>query len=199
MFSTITSKLRGESNALYAMRDTLKSQGLEILDLVSGNINDHGFVFPQNLLEEILVQGSRRCRIYRPDSFGQLPAREAISGYYAGGGNTISPEHILITPGTSLSYWYCFKLLADEGDEILCPCPSYPLFDYIALMSGVKLIPYQLQEARDWSLNIERLEECVSTKTRAIILISPHNPTGRVTSSEEISALSRNHKRRSLQ
>jgi aspartate/methionine/tyrosine aminotransferase len=189
MFSTIASKLRGESNALYAMRDTLQSQGLEILDLVSGNINDHGFVFPQNLLEEILVQGSRQCRIYRPDSFGQLTAREAISGYYAGSGHTIRPEHILITPGTSLSYWYCFKLLADEGDEILCPCPSYPLFDYIALMSGVRLIPYQLQEARGWSLDIERLEACVSTRTRALILISPHNPTGRLTSSEEISAL----------
>jgi alanine-synthesizing transaminase len=189
MFSKIASQLRGESNALYTLRDTLKSQGHEILDLISGNINDQGFVFPQNLLEEILVQASRRSRLYRPDSFGQLQAREAICEYYARCGQDVSPESILVTPGTSLSYWYCFKLLADEGDEILCPCPSYPLFDYIALMSGVKLIPYRLQETQGWDLDLEHLEACVSTRTRAVILISPHNPTGHVSSSEEISAL----------
>jgi alanine-synthesizing transaminase len=198
MFSTIASKLRGESNTLYTLRDTLKFQGQAILDLISGNINDQGLVFPQDLLEEILVQGSRQCRIYQPDSFGQFPAREAISEYYAGCGHTLSPERILITPGTSLSYWYCFKLLADEGDEILCPCPSYPLFDYIALLSGVKLIPYQLREARDWNLDAEHLEACISTKTRAIILISPHNPTGHVASSDEISALAEVARRHNL-
>jgi alanine-synthesizing transaminase len=189
MFSKIASQLRGESNALYTLRDRLKSEGHEILDLISGNINDQGFVFPQSLLEEILIRGARQSRVYRPDSFGQLSAREAVCEYYAGCGYAVSPERVLITPGTSLSYWYCFKLLADEGDEILCPCPSYPLFDYIALMSGVKLIPYRLQEAQSWDLNIEHLEACISTRTRAVILISPHNPTGHVASSGELSAL----------
>jgi alanine-synthesizing transaminase len=189
MFSKIASKLHGESNVLYRLRDELKAQGHEIRDLVSGNINDHGFVFPQDSLEEILVRGARRCRIYRPDSFGQQPAREAVAEYYRGGGHTVSPGQIVITPGTSISYWYCFKLLADEGDEILCPCPTYPLFDYIALLSGVQLIPYRLQESRDWSIDVDRLEACISTKTRALALISPHNPTGHVASSEEIAGI----------
>jgi aspartate/methionine/tyrosine aminotransferase len=101
----------------------------------------------------------------------------------------MDPDRILITPGTSLSYWYCFKLLADEGDEILCPHPSYPLFDYIALLSGVKLVPYRLEETRHWALDIDRLEACVSTKTRAVVLISPHNPTGHVASRREIDGL----------
>jgi alanine-synthesizing transaminase len=189
MFSRITEKLHGESNALYKLRDELKSQGHTIQDLISGNINDQGFVYPQGPLEEILVRASRQCRIYHPDSFGQIRAREAVSEFYHAGGHAIDPAHILITPGSSLSYWYCFKLLADEGDEILCPCPSYPLFDYIALLSGVRLIPYRLSEAQNWAIDLEHLEACISTRTRAVVLISPHNPTGRVASSEEIAGL----------
>ena len=189
MFSKIAAKLHGESNALHKLRDALKAGGHDVRDLISGSINEQGFVFPQDLLEETLVRGSRQCEIYRPDSFGQRQARAAISEYYRAAGYAIDADHILITPGTSLSYWYCFKLLADEGDEILCPCPSYPLFDYIALLSGVRLIPYRLDEARQWAIDIDQLEACVSTRTRALVLISPHNPTGHVATPDEIAAL----------
>jgi aspartate/methionine/tyrosine aminotransferase len=198
MFSRLTTQLHGESNSLYRLRGELQSQGCLIRDLISGNINEQGFEFPQNLLESALVRGSRSCRIYKPDSFGQKPAREAISEYYRESGCKIDPDCILLTPGTSLSYWYCFKLLADEGDEILCPCPSYPLFDYIALLSGVKLIPYKLQEERNWAIDIDQLEACISTRTRALVLISPHNPTGHVSSSEEIAALTEIARRHDL-
>ena len=189
MFSKIAQKLHGESNALYRLRDDLKIQGHEIQDLISGNINECGYLFPQNLIEEILLEGSRSSRIYKPDSFGQTPARVAISEFYRKSGISIPPESILLTPGTSLSYWYCFKLLANEGDEILCPCPTYPLFDYIALISGIKLIPYRLLETEQWKIDLEHLETSVSTRTRAIVLISPHNPTGHVASAEEIAGL----------
>jgi alanine-synthesizing transaminase len=189
MFSKIAGKLHGPSNALYKLRDELKAQKNDIQDLISGNINDQGFVFPQDLIEEILVRASRQCRTYRPDSFGQKSARQAVAEYYRQLNVPFDPECILITPGTSMSYWYCFKLLADEGDEILCPCPSYPLFDYIALLSGVKLIPYPLVETSGWAIDLDRLETSVSTRTKALVLISPHNPTGRVASTEEIAGL----------
>jgi alanine-synthesizing transaminase len=189
MFSKIAEKLHGQSNALYKLRDELKAQGNDIRDLISGNINDQGFVFPQDLLEEILVRASRQCRIYHPDSFGRKSARQAVAEYYQQRDIPFDPECILITPGSSMSYWYCFKLLADEGDEILCPCPSYPLFDYIALLSGVKLIPYPLAETRRWTVDLDQLETRISTRTRALVLISPHNPTGHMASSEEISGL----------
>jgi aspartate/methionine/tyrosine aminotransferase len=188
-FSDISQKLHAESNDLYTLRDELKAQGHNIQDLISGNINDFGYLFPQNLIEEILVRGSKNCRVYRPDSFGQLSARAAVSDFYSQTGCAIDPANILITPGSSLSYWYCFKLLANEGDEFLCPCPSYPLFDYIALMSGVKLTSYRMLETDNWSIDLEHLEANITTRTRAIVLISPHNPTGHVSSIEEIAGL----------
>ena len=189
MFSRIASRLHGETNDLYRLRDGLKEQGQPVIDLISGNINQQGYEFPQEYLEEILVRASRQSRVYRPDSFGQEPARDGVSEYYRSRGFCVDSDNILLTPGTSLSYWYCFKLLADEGDEILCPQPSYPLFDYIALLSGVRLVPYRLDEANDWAIDMEYLEACVSTRTRAVVLISPHNPTGHVASSDEIRRL----------
>ncbi|MDR0311726.1 MAG: pyridoxal phosphate-dependent aminotransferase [Acidobacteriota bacterium] len=190
MFSDIASKLHGESNDLYRLRDELRARGHEIRDLISGNINECGYVFPQNLIEEIMSRASRECRVYRPDSLGRLSAREAVSDFYAAAGVTIDPGDILITPGSSLAYWYCFKLLADAGDEILCPRPSYPLFDYIALLAGVKLTSYRMSEENGWAIDLEYLEANITTRTRAIALISPHNPTGYVASAEEIAAIS---------
>jgi aspartate/methionine/tyrosine aminotransferase len=171
---------------LYVLHDELRAAGHTILDLVKGNVNEHGIVYPPAALQEILKKAAERARIYRPDSLGQLPAREAISAYYNG---KIPPAQILMTPGTSVSYWYCFKLLAEAGDEILTPQPSYPLFDYIARLCEVKLTTYELDEARDWAIDLEYLERQISAKTRAIVLISPHNPTGMVASMDQLHAL----------
>lgn len=183
-FSELAANLGGQRNPLYLLYDRLKSEGAEIVDLVRGNVNESGIVYPVDVLRPILGRAADRARIYRPDSFGQPVARAAIAAYY--GGLNISPNHVLVTPGTSFSYWYCFKLLAEVGDEILCPHPSYPLFDYIARLSGVQLRYYRLLEARDWAIDLDYLEDHITTRTRAIVVISPHNPTGMVASEQQL-------------
>src|SRR6266852_983272 len=114
-----------------------------------------GLKNPLYTLHEILTKAADAARIYRPDSLGQRPAREAVAEYY--GGLNIPAEQILITPGTSVSYWYCFKLLAEPGDEILCPQPSYPLVVYIARLAGVYMRHYRLVESRDWAIDLDYL------------------------------------------
>ena len=156
------------------------------MDLVKGNVNEHGIVYPQDILGQILQDSLGRARVYKPDSLGQIEAREAISAYYQ---NRISSTQIIITPGTSISYWYCFKLLAEPGDEILTPQPSYPLFDYIARLCGVTLTTYALDESEGWAIDLEHLERQIGSRTRAIVLISPHNPTGMVASPEQLDEL----------
>lgn len=189
MFSRTAARLHAEKNSLYSLRDALLQRGHPVQDLVSGNVNQLGIVYPQDLLEIALLQAAAQAVIYRPDSLGQRTAREAISDYYRSQGIELPADHVLLTPGTSISYLYAFKLLADEGEEILCPRPSYPLFDYIAALSGIRLIPYTLREARNWEMDIDQLEATISTRTRAVVLISPHNPTGHVASRAEIEAL----------
>src|SRR5437762_8878233 len=195
-FSDFASNLGGPKNPLYALHERLKTEGHPIVDLVRGNVNEHGIVYPPEILQEILARASHRARVYRPDSLGQWPAREAIAQYY--GSLRVPPEQILITPGTSVSYWYCFKLLAERGDEMLCPQPSYPLFDYIARLAGVEMTHYRLVESRQWAIDLDYLENQITVRTRAIILISPHNPTGMVADEEQLRGLAEIATRHSL-
>jgi alanine-synthesizing transaminase len=195
-FSELAANLGGAKNPLYVLHERLKTEGHQIIDLVRGNVNEHGIVYPPDILQEILMNAADAARIYRPDSLGQRPAREAIGQYY--GKLNIPPDQILITPGTSVSYWYCFKLLAEPGDEILCPQPSYPLFDYIARLAGVHLAHYRLLESRQWAIDLDYLEHQITGRTRAIILISPHNPTGMVADSEQLRGLAQIAARHSL-
>jgi aspartate/methionine/tyrosine aminotransferase len=102
-------------------------------------------------------------------------ARDAIAPY-AG----VPANRLVLTPGTSVSYWYVFKLLCEPGDAVLCPTPSYPLFDYIARLAGVEIHGYRMEEAQGWAIDYDHLERQVTSRTRAIVLISPHNPTGMV-------------------
>jgi aspartate/methionine/tyrosine aminotransferase len=186
-FSDFAANLGGPKNPLYQLHENLKAEGAEVTDLVRGNVNEHGIVYPPDILAEILAQAAQAARIYRPDSLGQAPAREAVARYYSG--LRISSDRILITPGTSISYWYCFKLLTESGDEVLCPQPSYPLFDYIARLAGVFMRHYRLDERRGWAIDLDHLESQISSGTRAIILISPHNPTGMVAAEDELRGL----------
>src|SRR5262249_53700685 len=153
--------LGGPKNPLYQLHDRLKAEGTAVTDLVRGNVSEHGIVYPPQLLTEILNEAAAAARIYQPDSLGQPRARSAIAEYYRS--LNISPDRILITPGTSVSYWYCFKLLTESGDEILCPRPSYPLFDYIARLSGVFMRQYRLDESRGWMIDLDDLENQITT------------------------------------
>jgi hypothetical protein len=183
-FSDLTSEFPGATNRLYERLAELRGRGVQILDLVSGNVNEAGIVFPGETLREALDHGIAGANVYRPDSLGQLPARETIGQY-----EEVPPGQIVITPGTSVSYWYAFKLLCDAGDHVLCPQPSYPLFEYIARLAGIGIRTYRLDEANGWAIDIDHLERQITRHTRAIVLISPHNPTGMVASREQVEHL----------
>jgi aspartate/methionine/tyrosine aminotransferase len=176
-------------NRLYQAVSRLQENGKSILDLISGSAHAAGICFPEELLQEIFAQAIPRARRYRPDPLGQETAREAIARYYAGQGIDIPLRQILLTPGSSLSYLYCFRLLTDPGDEIICPIPSYPLFDLIARICNVELISYRLREEWNWGIDLDYLESRLTTRTKAMVLISPHNPTGMVASFGELAQL----------
>ena len=134
----------------------------------------------------MVIEACRATASYKPDPRGQRGARDSIATYYREAGISLLPENVLLTPGTSTAYQYCFQTVADRGDEILCPQPSYPLFEYIAELCGVRMVPYRHVEARGWAIDLDFLEASVSTATRAIVLISPHNPTGYVARKYEL-------------
>lgn len=166
----------------------LVAQNRPVLRLFSGNPNEEGFVFPGAVLEEN-YRGYFDRQDYRPHSKGLPEARAAISGYYRDQGARVDPENLVLTAGTSESFFYLFNLLCGHGDNVLAPNPAYPLFDHIAAMAGVELRHYGLREESRWSMDLEDLEAKADDRTKAVILISPNNPTGHVASEAEILAL----------
>ncbi|HET8761536.1 MAG TPA: pyridoxal phosphate-dependent aminotransferase [Nitrospiria bacterium] len=187
--SRLASTFHAETNPLYRERDQRLAQGLPVVDLVSGNVTEQGIAFPPDLLRSILADAAGSAQTYRPVPFGQLPAREAVSAYYRAQGVDVPVAQIVLTPGTSLAYWYAFSLFCDPGDEVLTPRPSYPLFDDIATLANVRVTSYRLDETRGWAIDLTALDAAITDRTRAIVLISPHNPTGAVATREEIHGL----------
>ncbi|MBA3943978.1 MAG: pyridoxal phosphate-dependent aminotransferase [Herpetosiphonaceae bacterium] len=151
------------------------------LDLTSSNPTAQGLLFPPALLREA-ADGYWAKRLYQPDPHGQPAARRAIQGYYA----TRSPvlrldlNAIFITASTSEAYSLLFALLCAPGDNVLGPHVTYPLFEYLAAVHHIELRPYQLDETRGWAVDETSVRAAADARTRAVLLISPHNPTGMI-------------------
>ena len=180
MFSQLTSTFCQDTNRLYREYHRMLSHGKNVIDLISGNVSHQNLFYPQKTLKKILAKATQRAKRYHPHPLGQPVARKAIYDFYFSKGIDFDTNHILLTPGTSVSYWYCFQLLANRGDEILCPKPSYPLFEYIAGLCGIRLAYYPLHLDTDHPIDIEEVKGQITSKSRAIIIISPHHPTGLV-------------------
>ena len=185
MFSDVVDDLIGSLNPLARAKSERLQSGKPVYDYASGSVHDAGLIFPQDVLKSALDRAFVQSEKYQPDSKGQRVAREAVAKYYPGY-VTRDEERVILTPGTSQSYWYVFALLANADDQIVVPRPCYPLFEYIAKLCKVRLAYYDL-EVRDgrWCLNTESLSRAITPRTRGIVLISPHNPTGHVLSREE--------------
>ena len=172
-------------NPLAAALAARRSAGARILDLTASNPTRVGLSYPQ--AEILAALASPEALAYQPDPRGLLAARSAISAYYADRGESVDPEDLLLTASSSESYALLFKLLADPGDEVLVPAPSYPLFDVLAALESVRLRRYPLRydEGRGWRLQREALEAALSPRTRAVVVVHPNNPTGSYLSGEE--------------
>lgn len=124
--------------------------------------------------------------LYDPDPLGELRAREAIAAHWPQRGAAPRPEQILLLPSSSEAYHYLFLLLCDPGDEVLAPEPSYPLLAHLAQYAGVKLRPYRLLYDGAWHIDLDSLRRARGPKSRAVVLISPNNPTGSYTRRDEL-------------
>jgi len=174
-----------EPNALAAAFAARRAAGGRILDLTTSNPTRAGFAYPE--AEILAALASPAALRYEPDPRGLPAARAAISAYYAARGESVDAEDLLLTASTSESYALLFKLLAEPGDEILVPAPSYPLFEMLAALESVRLARYPLEHAasRGWRIQREALEAALSPRTRAVVVVHPNNPTGSYVQADE--------------
>jgi alanine-synthesizing transaminase len=111
--------------------------------------------------------------VYRPDPRGPVEARRAVAAEYQLMGIEVDPDRIILTASTSEAYGLLLRLLADPGDSILVPAPSYPLFEIIGRLDSVKLVQYPLDPDSGWRIDIKAASAC-----RAVVVVHPNNPTG---------------------
>ena len=170
-----------------------RAEGRSLFDLTESNPTRVALVDLAPLVAEL---GHPRGANYDPEPLGHPIARAAVAAHYARRGIAVGAEQVLITASTSEAYAWVFSLLADPGDAILVPRPSYPLFGWIAESQGVKLTPYQLARDAGFRIDFDQLTRALTPRSRAIVLVHPNNPTGsfvRRDDAEELLELVRRH------
>jgi alanine-synthesizing transaminase len=160
-----------------------RASGKPIFDLTVSNPTRVGISYDGPAILDALRND--RSLDYDPQPCGLLAAREAVAEYYRDRGEASEANSLVLTTGTSEAYSFVFRLLANPDDEILVPRPSYPLFDFLADLQDVKLIPYPLIYDHGWQIDLHSLENAIRARSRAIVLVNPNNPTGSYVSAEE--------------
>lgn len=173
-------------NRLTALRADLRRTGAVVIDLTESNPTRAGLSYPEDLLTPL---ADPRGLHYRPEPFGLLEARCAVVGDFARRGQHVAADHVALTASTSEAYGVLFKLLCDPGDEVLVPTPSYPLFEHLTALDGVRSIPYPLEFHGSWTLDLGALDALATDRTRAVLIVSPNNPTGHFMARAEMRAL----------
>jgi aspartate/methionine/tyrosine aminotransferase len=171
------------SGALAAHR----AAGKPVLDLTVSNPTECGFSYDDKAMVEALSNPA--ALRYEPNPRGLESARQAVAGYYAERNAAVLVEDIFLTTSTSEGYSYVFRTLCDPGDEVLIPSPSYPLFDFLAEIQDVKLVRYPLLYDHGWQIDFHALEQAITARTRAVIVVHPNNPTGHFTKPSEMARL----------
>lgn len=183
-------------NRLTEALDIARASGARVLDLTLSNPTRAGLRYDDHLILESL--SSPRALDYDPQPKGLLRAREAVCAYYQStqGNPSLNPEHVTLTSSTSEGYSFVFRLLCNPGDELLVPKPSYPLFEFLADLQDVRLVPYPLIYDHGWQMDFHSLAQVVSERTRGMVVVHPNNPTGsyvQLQERESLNAFCREH------
>ncbi|MGA8297895.1 MAG: pyridoxal phosphate-dependent aminotransferase [Terriglobales bacterium] len=188
MFSTRTNWHLAPNDLTRVLKE-VRASGQQIFDLTISNPTEAGVSPDAESVLQALVNPD--ALHYDPQPRGLLSARQAVCHYYREAHRVfeLDPEQVVLTTSTSEAYSYVFRLLCNPGDEILVPKPSYPLFEFLADLSDVKLVPYPLLYDHGWQIDFDSLYKATSSRTRAVILVHPNNPTGSYVSELETSAL----------
>lgn len=175
------------ANRLAVLVERYRKENVPFLDLTESNPTRCGFRYDNEEIGAALRDPG--VLAYEPDPRGLLPARQAVTEYYRECGVECDPQQIFLTTGTSEAYSHIFRLIADPGDSILVPRPSYPLLDFLARLDGLELVSYSLVYDRGWRMDLESLTRSLTTQTKAIVIIQPNNPTGSFVRKDELESV----------
>jgi alanine-synthesizing transaminase len=175
-----------EANALARLIQAKRRSGASILDLTESNPTRVGLTYPPDLLAPLAEPRALR---YDPQPLGLWSARAAVAADFRRRGIVISADRVALTASTSEAYALLFKLLCDAGDQVLVPHPSYPLFEHLTELESVEAVPYALEYHGAWRIDIDSVRRAMHDRVRAILIVSPNNPTGSLLHRDDLAQL----------
>ena len=178
-----------ELNAVAQALRERRALGLPVCDLTESNPTRTAL--PYDAARVLAALSDPRAMRYEPEALGLFSARAAVQAEQRALGFEVSLEHILLTSSTSEAYAFLFKLLCDPGDAIAIPEPSYPLFEHLAKLENVRTAGYSLAYDGAWHIDFDSLRKSLGPETRAIVVVSPNNPTGSFLKRDELERLTR--------
>jgi alanine-synthesizing transaminase len=170
------------SNRISQALDRLRQDGVPVVDLTESNPTRVSLPYPESILRPL---GDASALRYDPQPFGLGSAREAVARDCQRRGVSVHPDDVILTASTSESYSWLFKLLCDAGETVLAPVPSYPLFEHLTRLEAVQSASYRLEYHGRCVIDLDSVR-AAPRSTRAIILVSPNNPTGSFVSQGEL-------------
>jgi aspartate/methionine/tyrosine aminotransferase len=168
---------------LAGVAEALTKTGREVIYLNIGDPQVYGFRPPPHIVEPV-IDALRNSFTGYTHSAGLLEAREAVADYATRLGAVTAPDQVLITSGASEAADILLTALLNENDEVLLPAPGYPIYPAILSKLGATACYYHLDPANAWQPSLDEITSLVNSKTRALVLINPNNPTGSITSDE---------------
>ena len=174
-----------QTNALTGAVEALRAGGTRFVDLTESNPTRVGIPYPDDLLQPL---ADARTLRYEPQPFGLESARAAVAADQCRRGAVVDAGQVVLTASTSEAYSWLFKLLCDPGASVLVPRPSYPLFEHLTQLEGIRAEPYALEYHGRWEIDFASLA-AASGDARAVIVVSPNNPTGSCVTAPELERL----------
>ncbi len=175
-----------QPNALSHATTALRAEGVPIADLTESNPTRVAIPYPDGLLASLATSDTLR---YQPHPFGLQSARDAVAADQRRRGASVDPAHVVLTASTSEAYSWLFKLLCNPGEGVLVPRPSYPLFEHLTALEGIRAHPSALEYDGRWAIDVDAIA-AAPDDVRAVLVVSPNNPTGSYLDDEEFQRLS---------
>ena len=167
----------------YAIRNIVteakkvEAAGTPVRYLNIGDPNQFGFLTPPHLIDAVVKAMRDGHNGYTP-SPGIAAARDAAAADFAARGVDVSADRVLITSGTSEGIELALTGIVDEGEEVLVPSPTYPLYTAVLAKIGAHPVYYRTDHTNEWLPDLDHLRRAITPKTRALVVIDPNNPTG---------------------
>jgi alanine-synthesizing transaminase len=157
----------------------VEAAGRRVRYLNIGDPIQFGFKTPRHLIEAVERAMRDGHNGYVP-SAGIEPARMAVAQEYTRRGMPVPADRVVVTQGTSEGIELALSVLADPGDEVLVPTPTYPLYTAVLSKIGARAVYYRTDPTQGWQPDLDDLKRRTTSATRAIVVIDPNNPTGAV-------------------